>query len=57
MGEYRTVRTTDLPQIAPPTEEWTPQKITQRKDARIRVLLKDRFCHELQGEGTGRYRF
>ena len=32
-------------QIAQPTECQNPPKITQRKDARIRVLVKVGFCH------------
>jgi hypothetical protein len=33
------------PQIAPPAECRNPPKITQQKDARIRVLSRIRFCH------------
>jgi hypothetical protein len=41
------------PQISLPSLFRNPPKITQRKDARIRVLFKDSFCHGLQGVAKG----
>lgn len=36
------------PRIAPPSRGQKPPKITQQKDARIRVLFNDRFYHVFQ---------
>jgi hypothetical protein len=41
------------PQIAPPAECRILPKITQQKDARIRVLLKVGFCHVFRDVAKG----
>jgi hypothetical protein len=54
LGESRTVPATDLLSgLMNPLSAKTRPKITLRKDARIRVLFNERFCHRFRDMTKG----